>query len=220
MVPKCHVPATMALTLKIGLLLLENTRGLKGITAIGWPIKKHMHFKQTQVMFSNSSHCFRHSSFMFIASSESILKRGFMQLSPLHYPHPTVHIKPCFLHEHLAQWQSVLLAAAFHYVKQVHCCIWNYVRKEWHFAVDDVWGNLQSSFTDVQVNSFGIYLSGRSVFKPSHPYNSSAIQQNKSLFPLPLRFFSSEFDFLLNTFGWFRNRGDSFSVCIGKSFPT
>ena len=96
MVPKCPVPAAMALTLKIGLLLLENTRGLKGITAIGWPIKKHMHFKQTQVMFCSSSHCFRHSSFMFTASSDSILMRGFVQLSPLHYQHPTVHIKPCF----------------------------------------------------------------------------------------------------------------------------
>ena len=107
MVPKCPVPAAMAWTLKIGFLLLENARGLKGITAVGWPIKKHMHFRQTQVMFSSSSHCFRHSSFMFIASSESILKRGFMQLSPLHYPHPTVHIKPCFLHEHVAERQSV-----------------------------------------------------------------------------------------------------------------
>ena len=29
-----------------------------------------------------------------------------------------------------------------------------------------------------------------------------------------------EFDFLVNTFAWFRNRGDSFSFCIGKSFPT
>ena len=61
-------------------------------------------------------------------------------------------------------------------MKQVHCCIWNYVRKEWYFAVDEVRGNLQGSFTDVQVNSFGIYLSGRSVFKPIHhatvlPYN-------------------------------------------------
>ena len=77
----------------------------------------------------------------------------------------------------------------FHYVKQVHCCIWNYVRKEWHFAVDDVWSNLQGSFTDVQVNNFGIYSSGGSVFKPSHPYNSSAIQQNKSFLPLPSSFF-------------------------------
>jgi len=31
-----------------------------------------------------------------------------MQLSPLHYPHPTVHIKLCFLHKHLAEWQPVL----------------------------------------------------------------------------------------------------------------
>jgi len=154
-------------------------------------------------MFSNSSHyCFRHSSFMFTASSESILmmRGSCSSVSPLwHYPHPTVHIKPCFLHEHLAQWQSVLQLHFtkdykcihnlwFHYVKQVHCCIWNYVRKEWHFAVDDVWSNLQGSFTDVQVKSFGIYSSGRSVFKPSHPYNSSAIQQNKSFFPLPLWF--------------------------------
>ena len=29
--------------------------------------------------------------------------------------------------------------------------------------------NLQGSLTDIQVNSFGIYLSGRSVFQPSHP---------------------------------------------------
>ena len=35
--------------------------------------------------------------------------------------------------------------------------------------------NSQGSLTDIQVNSFGIYLSGRSVFQPSHPYNSSAI---------------------------------------------
>ena len=116
MVPKCPVLAAMALTLKIGLHLLENKRGLKGITTIGWPIKKHMHFKQTQVMFSKSSHCFRHSSFMFTASSESVLMRGFVQLSPLHYLHPTVLIKPCFLHEHLAQWQSVL---------QLHFTTWS-----------------------------------------------------------------------------------------------
>ena len=50
----------------------------------------------------------------------------------------------------------------------------------------------------------------------------SSIQQNKSFFPPPLWFFSflCEFDFLVNTFAWFRNRGDSFSFCIGKSFPT
>ena len=88
---------------------------------------------------------------------------------------------------------AVCFAVAFHYVKQVRCCIWNYVRKEWYFAVGEVWGNFQGSFTDVQVNSFGIYLSGRSVFRPSHPYNSSAIQQNKSFFPLPLWFSSSSF---------------------------
>ena len=112
-------------------------------------------------MFSNSSHyCFRHSSFMFTASSESILmmRGSCSSVSPLwHYPHPTVHIKPCFLHEHLAQWQSVLQLHFtkdykcihnlwFHYVKQVHCWIWNYVRKEWHFAVDDVWSNLQGTY--------------------------------------------------------------------------
>ena len=139
------------LTLKIGLLLLDNTRGLKGITAIGWPVKKHMHFKQTQVMFSkwmsviwvcldegvhatffsalHTSHCAYKAlfstrtlgrvavcfaiAFHYVkqvnrhrlcspsgwASSESVLMRGFMQLSPLHYTHPTVHIKPCLLHE-------------------------------------------------------------------------------------------------------------------------
>ena len=32
--------------------------------------------------------------------------------------------------------------------------------------------------------------------------------------------FSCEFDFLVNTFAWSRNRGDSFSFCIGKPFPT
>ena len=164
------------LKLKIGLLLLENTRVRK---------KKHMNFKQTQVMFSSSSHCFRHLSFMFTVSSEPILKRGFMQLSPLHYPHPTVHYKALFSTRTLGR-AAVCFAVAFHYLKQVHCCIWNYVRKEWQFAVDEIGGNLQGSFTDVQVNSLGIHLSGRSVFKPSHPYNSSGIQQNKSLFRLPL----------------------------------
>ena len=83
-------------------------------------------------------------------------------------------------------------------MKQVHCCIWNYLPKEWHFTVDEVGGNLQDTSADVQVNSFGIYLSGQSMFRLSHPYNSSAIQ-NKSLFPLPLWFFSCEFDFLVNT---------------------
>ena len=216
MVPQCHVPAAMALKLKIGLLLLENTRVRK---------KKHMNFKQTQVIFSSSSHCFRHLSFMFTVSSEPILKRGFMQLSPLHYPHPTVHYNALFSTRTLGR-AAVCFAVAFHYLKQVHCCIWNYVRKEWQFAVDEIGGNLQGSFTDVQVNSLGIHLSGRSVFKPSHPYNSSVIQQNKSLLPLPLCcccfliFSSCEFDFLVNTFAWFRNWGDSFSFCIGKPFPT
>ena len=98
----------MAFTLKIGLLLLASTQSLKAITAIGWSIKKHMHFRQIQVMFSNLSRCFRHSSFMFTASSEPILMSEFIQLSPLHFPHPTVHIKPCFLHENLTEWQFVL----------------------------------------------------------------------------------------------------------------
>ena len=128
---------------------------------------------------------------------------------------------------------AVCFAIAFHYVKQVHSCIWNYVRKEWYFAVDEVRGNLQVSFTDVQVNSFGIYLSGRSVFKPIHhttvpPYNrtrasSPCLYDFFSYFFsffLFSFFFSCEFDFLVNTFAWFRNRGDSFSFCIGKLFPT
>ena len=76
---------------------------------------------------------------------------------------------------------AVCFAVAFHYVKQVHCCIWNYVRKEWHFTVDEVWGNLQGSSTDVQVNSFGIYLSGQSMFKLSHLYNRNRTEQE----PLP-----------------------------------
>ena len=102
-------------------------------------------------MFSNSSHyCFRHSSFMFTASSESILMlRGSCNFLLCGITYIPLHIKPCFLHEHLAEWKSVLQLhftkgykcvynLLFHYVKQVHCCIWNYVRREWHF----VWSNL------------------------------------------------------------------------------
>ena len=201
-------------------------------------------------MFSNSSHyCFRHSSFMFTASSESILMlRGSCNFLLCGITYIPLHIKPCFLHEHLAEWESVLQLHFtkdykcihnlwFHYVKQVHCCIWNYVRKEWHFAVDDVWSNLQGSFTDVQVNNFGIYSSGGSVFKPSHrhttvpPYNRTrASSPYLQVFFLFFFFFfclfvlffflSCEFDFLVNTFAWFRNRGDSFSFCTGQPFPT
>ena len=81
----------------------------------------------------------------------------------------------------------VCFAVALHHVKQVHCCTWKYVCIVWHFASDEVWGNLQDSFTNVQVNCFGSTCQVEAC-SSSHPYNSSAIQQNKSLFPLPLLF--------------------------------
>ena len=49
MVPQCQVPSHDFYI--EGLLLLATTRGLNRITTIGL----HMHFKQTQVAFSNSS---------------------------------------------------------------------------------------------------------------------------------------------------------------------
>ena len=181
-------------------------------------------------MFSNSSHyCFRHSSFMFTASSESILMlRGSCNFLLCGITYIPLHIKPCFLHEHLAEWKSVLQLhftkgykcvynLLFHYVKQVHCCIWNYVRREWHF----VWSNLHR-----RTGEKFCYLLVRS----KRVQAESSIQQfrhtikQELLPPASMIFFfffpPCEFDFLVNTFAWFRNRGDSFSFCIGKSFPT
>ena len=125
---------------------------------------RNMHFKQTQVnMVSNSSHCFRHSSFMFTVSSESILMREGVYAT-FSSPLPTSHCAYKAV-MYTNTWQSgSLFCSSVHRLKQVHCCTYNYVRKEWHFAADEV---LQGSSTIAQTNSFGVYLSGRSVFKQS-----------------------------------------------------
>ena len=52
--------------------------------------------------------------------------------------------------------------------------------------------------------------------EPLPPASMIFVKKKNLLFFL----LSCEFDFLVNTFAWFRNRGDSFSFYIGKPFPT
>ena len=128
MVSKCQVPNHALDTENRGSVVGQ---GNNKIIKIAWPIKKRMHFKQTQAMVSTLSHCFRHSSFIFTAASGYILLREFMELSPLYPQHPTVHIiKPFFLHAHLAKWRSVL---------QLHFTTWStsIVAPETTFARSD-----------------------------------------------------------------------------------
>ena len=60
--------------------------------------------------------------------------------------------------------------------------------------------------------------SGRVIHTTVPPYNRTRAS-SPCLYDFLLLLFSCEFDFLVNTSAWFRNRGDSFSFCIGKPFP-
>ena len=169
---------------------------------------------------------------MFTASSDSIL-REFTQLSHPHYPPPTMHIKPCFVHEHLADWQSVLctntwqtgnlfcartlgrLAICFVHehladwqsVLQLHFTAWSKAVPKTTVAKSDILLQMRFAATcrvPLPMHRWIVLVSICEVeaCSSSHPCNSFAIQQNKSLFPLPLRcfsFFSCEFDFVVNT---------------------
>ena len=165
MVPKCHVPSHG--------LYIENRAFVVG---------QHTKFESNNCnRLTNKETYALQTDASYVLQLESLLSAFVIQVHRIIWTHLDERVHPtissAFPTSHCAYQAlfstrtldrvAVCFAVAFQHVKQAHCCTWkwNYVRKEWHFAADEVWGNLQDSSTGVKVNSFAICLSDLSVFK-------------------------------------------------------